>query len=67
MPVDTDEPDGEPDEEKEADFCAFDQFRDAGCDVLIAMALTHADVSPSALRELVNHGCPLDAAIAILL
>ena len=61
------EPEGEPGEEKEADFYAFDQFLEAGCDVLVAMALTHADVSPSALRELVLHGCPLDAAIAILL
>ena len=67
MPVDTAEPEGEDDEAQEADFYAFDQFRAVGCDVLVAMALTHADVSPSALRELVAHGCPLDQAIAILL
>lgn len=50
-----------------ADIFAFDQFQDLGCDVLTSMALAHNGVSPSALRELVTHGCPLDRAIQILL
>lgn len=65
MPVETSEPEDDPDVAGE--IYAFDQYVAAGCDLLVAMALASADVSPSALRELVAHGCPLDEAIAILL
>ena len=67
MPTDVAEPDREPDPNYDEDIFAFDTFRDLGCDILVAMALAHNDVSPSALRELVAHGCPLDRAIQILL